>query len=305
MKPLLIFNFIFYSFLLTAQVEIINFYQYNWQPTIYNPGFQSKEKVAFITSFSNWRKGENFDEGFLNIGGGFSIPNKKKKIRWGLNYFSFQTNARKSGSYHNYHSKEVGLFFNQKLYFAQRMSFTYGAELGLRSQNYFLEEARFNFGTGQVFRSGYHNKNTSLLNVGFILSWRYFYFGLSCRNCTSNGFSDLDGFSDRAMPIMHFQIGYHRTYSEKFTLKVDGFLRGGYYSSLSSISFAGIFSKKYSLGFTLQGNYHMNTVCHTGFKWKNIWLLGAFQPSNTYDSASFELMAKMELENLNLKKIFK
>ena len=294
MKPLFLFILSFFFLQLNAQVELINFYLHPWQPSIYNPAFQEKKPVASIISFANWRTSRN--EGFLNLGGGLLLPLKDQKTNIGLNYFSYQINEPFDPGYH---SEEIGFFFNNSFRFAKKMRFSFGGELGFRSQTYFLENRRIHFFSGQITEKGYHNKNSFLLNAGINLYWRYLFFGLSCRNCTGSGFEFPPvqfNSLDRNMAIWHFQTGYHRAFTEKFKLKIDGLIRGGYYSNLASLSFSSIFLKKYTFGYAIQGDYHINIVYHAGYKWKNFWLLGAFQPKNSYDKASFEIMAQMQLE---------
>ncbi len=284
MKPL--FTILLFSLFshLKAQQDAGNFYLFFIHPNFFNPAAQLSDSTIIINSTSTWKRGK---AGYRNNHGGFSFPYTEEKINFGFNYFTSDDA--------NYHLKEWGVFLSKNISLDKGFPIRVGVELGQRSQHY-ISLRRLSSVTFPRPTIVEERENSFLLNGGIILNGDDFFLGLSCRNCLKTGFepntSDTEDFKRR---IIYLYGGFNKTINHVWDMRADVVSRSRFFNGIVDLSISNLFFDKYHMGISCRNEFPLDWGVQAGYKWKNYFLYGVFQPGNREDSAVFELAAQLEI----------
>lgn len=289
--PLILFSFIKSD----AQTNSQNLYFNFIQPTIYNPAFQQKTPVTSVISSFNWKP--NKRKGYSILKGGANIPFNKYKLNWGTNYSSFHSHTKHLDGYH---LKYAGSYLNFKFRLDSDWAISLGAELGIKSINYFAKEDYTQLPSNDILTKGYYDSTNFQVSIGGNIYWKNSYFGINCRNCKNKGFPLP--INDPSLPSVSkaawfINAGYNNKLNDAFEFKIDALLKSSD-PAFFNLNLMGILANRIKSGFSVHTEDSLYFIYYAGIKWKHYWGLIGYRLNDTVDKnkKTFEIALHLQLE---------
>ncbi|MEO1258039.1 MAG: type IX secretion system membrane protein PorP/SprF [Bacteroidota bacterium] len=282
-----LFTLLFLGFLspIFSQEDAGSFYLHFLHPNFSNPSIQLSDSLITVNSNLIWK---DEPRGYSSIYGGGQIPNRNLKSNLGFNLFTSDDGT--------HYLREAGLNYNWVILSAEKIRIMTGGEIGVRSQRYFRPRSA----STTTFPQEIDKKwNSTLLNGGISIIWKSFMVGFSCRNCVSTGV-DLEDINsdDLTHRKLYLSGSFKREINEQWLLRVDAVARNFNYYQLADITVSSVFFNKFHLGGSWRDEFPVNWAVHGGFKCKNYFFYGVFQPKNRRHGSAIELAAQLEFHHL-------